>query len=296
MNNNTFIEFRKTRELGEILSDTFSFIRSEFKPFLKTFFKIVGPYLLVMLLSFAFYLYTIGDVFTIGITSDLDAGLNIGLIAICLIMLMVSGIAVYALSQGTILYYIQSYSLNNGVANYEEIKRDVYKNFWNFVGLGFLVGISLVVGFLICFFPGVYLYVPLSLAFSVMVYNKMSVIDAYNYTFTLIKDEWWITFATLLVILIIVTVANYAFQVPATVYTWFKMGVLSAEYDIEDAWNVYSDPIYILLNLVSLVGQFVLNCISIVASIFIYFNLNEKKNFTGTFDRISKLGENLDNQ
>ena len=37
-----------------------------------------------------------------------------------------------------------------------------------------------------------------------------------------------------------------------------------------------------------------LNIISIIAGVFIYFNLNEKKNFTGTYERIQSLGGNRD--
>ena len=48
---NNYIEFKKQRELGEILSDSFVFIRNEFKPFLGTILKIVGPYILVIFLS-----------------------------------------------------------------------------------------------------------------------------------------------------------------------------------------------------------------------------------------------------
>jgi len=43
------------------------------------------------------------------------------------------------------------------------------------------------------------------------------------------------------------------------------------------------------------VAQFLLNLIGIIAGAFIYFNLNEKKNFTGTYERIANLGEIRDN-
>ncbi|MFT5738606.1 MAG: hypothetical protein ACI9SG_002963, partial [Maribacter sp.] len=43
-----YIEFKKQRELGEILSDTFAFFRNEFKLFFTIFFKIVGPFLAAM--------------------------------------------------------------------------------------------------------------------------------------------------------------------------------------------------------------------------------------------------------
>jgi hypothetical protein len=46
--NSNYIEFKKQRELGEILSDTFAFFRNEFKPFFTTFFEIVGPFLSAM--------------------------------------------------------------------------------------------------------------------------------------------------------------------------------------------------------------------------------------------------------
>ena len=58
-----YIEFKKKRELGEVLSDTFAFLRSQFKPFFTTFFKIVGPYLLVMMICLGLYMYFAGNSF-----------------------------------------------------------------------------------------------------------------------------------------------------------------------------------------------------------------------------------------
>ena len=50
------IELRKKRDLGAILSDTFAFIRSQFKSFFGTYLKLVGPYLAFMLLVSVFYM------------------------------------------------------------------------------------------------------------------------------------------------------------------------------------------------------------------------------------------------
>lgn len=290
-----FIEFKKKRELGDVLSDSFAFLRSQFKPLLITFFKIVGPYLLVMLISLGFYFYAIGSIFDFNIESSNEV-YPIILTVVLVFVLMISVIATAVMSQSSILYFIESYIDNNGATDFSEINKKVYQNFWSFFGLGILVALSVGVGFLFCFIPGIYLYVPLSLTFAIYVFSKKDVMDSYNYSFTLVKDEWWITFATLLVIGIIIGIAGAAFSMPATIYSWIKMGMSAGEYDAESSpLGIFVDPIYIILYLVSMIFRFALNIITIVAGVLIYFNLNEKKNFTGTYERIQNLGQTPEN-
>ncbi len=293
--NTKYIEFKKKRELGDILTDTFGFLRTEFKPILATFFKIVGPYLLVVAIAFGMYLYSLGSILDFNVESSNEA-FDTATAVVSVLLLLVSAIAAAALSQASILYYIESYIENNGETNFNEIKSKVYKNFWSFIGLGFLVGLSVIIGFIFCFIPGIYLYVPLSLTFAILVFGKKEALDAYNYSFTLIKDEWWITFATLFVIGIIVGIAGFAFNLPATIYSWMKLGILSGEVDPEIGIMDMYDPIAIFLNVFAFIFKLVLNLISIVAGVLIYFNLNEKKNFTGTYERIQNLGEDTENE
>ena len=288
-----YIEFKKQRELGDILSDTFAFIRSQFRPFFTTFFKIVGPYLLVMLIALGLYMYFVGDRFNalvLGSSSSETA--DFATMFIVGLLYVVSAIVVYTMSQSTVLHYIKSYANGKGQINEEEIRSEVYQQFGSFIGLGFLVGISVIVGIIICCIPGVYLWVPLALSFSILVFDRKNATDSYGYSFTLVKDEWWITFVTLLVITIIVAIASYAFAIPAAIYhEWFKMGIFSGEMDAESMTDLFRDPVYLLLNMIGTIAQFLLNLISVVAGALIYFNLNEKKNFTGTYERIQNLGQ-----
>lgn len=292
-----YIEFKKKRELGDILSDTFAFLRNEFKPFFNTFLKIVGPYLLVMVICMALYMYFAGNSVNnllLGAGSNNEA-INFATLFVVGFLYVIAVLVVYVMSQSTTLHYIKSYANGKGQINFEEIKSDVYKKFGSFIGLGILVGISVVVGLMFCLIPGIYLWVPLALSFSVLVFTDKGATDAYGESFALVKDEWWITFATLLIIAIIVGVANYAFSIPAQVYQIAKMGIFSGEMDAETVVDIFKDPIYLLLNIISAVAQFLLNLISVVAGAFIYFNLNEKKNFTGTYEKIQSLGEIRDN-
>lgn len=291
-----YIEFKKQRELGEILSDTFAFLRAQFKPFFSTYLKIVGPYLLVMMITLALYMYFVGNGFNniIYNTSTNEATSFATMFAIG-IMYVVAFVLVYVMSQSTVLHYIKSYANGKGKIDEQEIKSEVYKRFGSFLGLGFLAAISVFAGLMFCFIPGIYLYVPLALSFSILVFDNKGATDAYGYSFTLVKDEWWMTFATLFVVGIIVAVASYAFAIPTVIYQYAKMGVLSGEMDAESMMDVFKDPIYLLLNMIGTLAQFFLNLISVIAGVFIYFNLNEKKNFTGTYERIKNLGEDTTN-
>jgi hypothetical protein len=207
--NNPFIELKKKRELGDILSDTFAFLRSQFKPFFSTFLKIVGPYLLVMLISYGFYFSSFSQLLNFNRIDSIDFDAFNGVyFFLAIVVLVFSVLASYVLSQATTLFYMQSYAENNGVINFEEIKNNVYSKFWSFIGLGFLVGLSLIIGLMFCCVPGIFLYVPLSLSFAILVFKGKSVTDSFGYSFDLVKDHWWMTFATIFVLLIIVTVGN----------------------------------------------------------------------------------------
>jgi len=290
-----YIEFKKQRELGEILSDTFAFFRNEFKPFFNTFFKIVGPFLAVMVVSLVLYLYFAGNTFNLMLLDTNMDVTNLTTIALVGLVYILSIVAVYTMSQSTVLHYIKSYSNGKGSTDFETIRKEVYDSFWSFIGLGIMVGLSVFFGLMMCIIPGIYLYVPLSLAFCILVFNRMNASDAYSYSFNLVKGEWWMTFATIFVIGIIIGIATYVFAIPTAIYQWIKMGIFSGEIDAEGVMDIFKDPIYILLNVISTVAQFLLNLISIIAGAFIYFNLNEKKNFTGTYERIENLGEIRDN-
>jgi hypothetical protein len=248
-----------------------------------------------MVVSLVLYLYVAGDSLNLMVfDADINAT-NLATTAVVSFVYILSLVAVYTMSQSTVLHYIKSYANGKGTIDVETIRKEVYESFWSFIGLGIMVGLSFGIGLMFCIIPGIYLYIPLSLAFCVLVYNRMGVSDSYSYSFTLVKEEWWMTFATIFVVGIIVVIASYVFAIPTVIYQWVRMGIFSGQIDAEGMTDMFKDPIYILLNVISTLAQFLLNLISIIAGVFIYFNLNEKKNFTGTYERIDSLGEIREN-
>ena len=284
------IDFKKQRELGDILSDTFVFLRLEFKPFISLIFKVAGPYILFFLLSFVFYMYTVGDIFSFNYSASSDLN-NFSplMMFLALILFAISAILAYVFANSTAMHYIKSYINNQGEVNDQKVIAEVKDTFWSFVGLGIIKWIVIVLAAMLCFFPVFYFMVPMAMVFSILVFEKRDVMDSFNYSFALIKDEFWITFSTILVTGIIVMVSSYAFGLPAIIYSIIKTGIFSGEIDPGNLVS-FTDPVYIVLNVISYLARFLLNLISVVAYVFIYYNLNERKNFTGTFEQIKRIG------
>jgi len=289
------IQFKKQRDLGAILNDTFSFLRHEYKPFFALILQITLPYLILFFVGLGFLLFTVGDFMEIVATgsSPLEGQeMNLLLLIVSTLVLAIAGILVFALSNSTTIHYIKSYIKNDGEVNTENVKNNIKETFWSFVGLSILKWIALIVGFMLCFFPGVYLVVPMSVVFCIMVFEKKTAMDAFSDSFKFIKDEWWITFLVLLVIGILIAIIGGVLSIPATIYSYIKMGIFSGEFDPElNPLEIYKDPVYIVLNLINYAFRIFLNFITLIATVFIYFNINEKKNFSGTFEQIDALGK-----
>lgn len=292
MENNNVIEFKKTRDLGTIINDAFAFIRLVWKDYFGTIIKIAGPVLIVLLVTIGLYMNSIGGMiqgFDINSqklkTSDFDFTM-----VIYLFVAIIAGLVFYVLMQMASLYYIKSYINNNGNVNKEEIKNNIKQNFWKFIGFSILMGLMVGVGMMLCILPGIYLAIVLSLGASILVFESKSVSDTINYCFTLIKDHWWETFGVVLVVGFLVGVLGQIFGVPAMIYQFTKMGIVATNHDPTQVFGIFSDPIYLFLLVISYIGQFLLSSITLITSVFIYYDLNEQKNATGSLEKIENLG------
>lgn len=289
METNEFIIFKKERDVGTIITDTFKFLRSQWKEYFLSVLKIVGPILLITLVVLIGYLFSISDIFTnIENNNDPTAFLS-SLLPWIGIMFLVY-IVLYTLLSMTSLYFIKSYIETKGNPVYQDIKTQVWQNFWKFLGLGFLVGISVFGGAIFCYLPGIYLWVVLSLAFAIMVFENKSAGDSYSHSFTLIKGEWWNTFGVKFLVGLLVGILAQAFAIPAFIYQMIFMSTHTGS-DPTEIFSMFKDPIYLALNVLSYAFQFVLSSVSLIAGVFIYYNLNEQKNFSGTLEMIDSLGD-----
>jgi len=294
METTNFIEFKKTRDLGTIISDAFKFIRENWKGYFGTVVKIAGPAFIIFIIAMALYMRSIGGMIS-GLPVDSPSATpNFGVEMVAYIFLaMIAGLVFYVLMQMASLYYIKSYINHNGTVDKSEVIENVKQNFWKFLGYGFLMIIIITIGIMFCILPGIWVGVVLSLGTSILVFENKSVGDTISYCFTLIKDHWWETFGVVLVVGLLVGILGQIFGVPAMIYQLVKMGTMISKNDPTAMMSLFSDPIYLVLMVISYAGQFLLSSITLITSVFIYYDLNEQKNLTGTIEKIDSLGSDI---
>ncbi len=284
MHNDQTIQFKKQRELGDIITDTFRFIRENYKLLLSYIFKTTGPFFLILLIAVGYYTYSVAGSPFEGLTG------GIGNFIISFMVLIGALLLFYSALYGTILHYIKIYITNDGVVPEGQVKAGVQRDFFKLLLLSFISGILVIAGLILLIIPGIFILVPLSLAGAVLVFKNYSVSESISYCFTLVKDHWWITFITLFIIGILVYIIGLVFQVPLIIYTVIKTMTAVQEGSMANP-ELFRDWVFISLQIFSSVIQYLLSIITIISIAFIYFNLNEHKHLTGTYETIEKLGE-----
>lgn len=282
------IEFRQQRELGEIITDTFKFLRENFKPLFTIILKIAGPVFLILLLATGYYSYIGMDLLESPFFMD-TADMDVGMYVIALFILLTSLLAFYILLYGVVFHFIRSYIENYGKVQEKDVYEGVKKDFGGLLGLLLLMGIITGFATMLCLLPGIYVWVPLSIAPAILTFARNSVFDSISHSFDLIKDNWWTTFFSLVVITLLVYIIGMVFQFPLMVYYFIKTLTSVQEGSVANPADLV-DWVYVFFNVLSSLFQYLLSTVIVVATAFIYFNLDEKKNATGSYERISNLG------
>jgi hypothetical protein len=212
-----------------------------------------------------------------------------------LLLVFLTSIAYSAMSLTTINSIIKSYVDNKGEIKDEEVSLYIGRFFGQTLLSLFVVGILCFIGFLLCFLPGVYLVVPLSLIFSVIVFQEKSFSDAFSECFQLIKQNWWITFATVLVISILISLIGGIFQLPVVILRVILSAVetftsLEEGAGTSGALGLGNNWLYLTLYIFASIAQYILGLVTLISLALIYFNLNEIHNKTGTLEDIDSIG------
>ena len=280
------IQFKKQRELGEILSVTFKFLRQNFKKAAKIFIKIVGPVFLLLIAAVTYYSWsTVGTSFfmTDGIQNS-DFILSFGL-------MMLAYILYVSTMTGTIYHIILSYINNHGEIQASEVSKGMKADFGKLLLLTLISWIFIFAGMIAFIIPGIFIAVPLSLSTAILVFRRESVMESISSSFRLVKENWWMTFATLLCIGLIVYLISLVFQLPAIFYLFFRAFTVASETSASNPGDILGSG-YIFINIFTSTIQYIIYTITPIGVAFVYFNLNEKKNFTGTYETIQNLGNN----
>ncbi len=303
------IELLKVRDFGEIITDSFNFVRQNFKPLVKCFFVFSGFFLLagalLMALNQAKMFSTVenGD---FGDTSSVFSR-TFGYMGIEYWLALILSLVGYISLQVSMLSYLALYKEKGNVApTIEEV--------WGYVKYFFLrvfggmiliiilmaIGISIVFGLLyavtspnifaaiglsvfLLMVPLVYIYPIFSLIFPIIVFENGSFGYAFGRAFTIIRRNWWATFGALFIMGLIIWVASFVILVP--------IGIISAINLITHMGKgtSFSMVITVITGVLQALSH-LLYIVPIITISLCYFNLTEQLEGEGLLGRIGKLG------
>lgn len=275
-----YIELRKKRDLGEILSDTFAFARINSKPLFNILLKTTGIFFLINVLFSGYYQYTNLNRL---VTEDLAA------FSISLLLLTLGSVLYYASATSSIFSFMQQYLDTKGTVSEEPVIREARQNIGQMVSLSIMAYLLLVLGLLFFIIPGIYFFIPIALSFPVFFFKKLGKRDSIRAAFKLASGYWWVTFGTIFVIAFLIGIISFVFQLPGTLYLGVKAFFVASEGSGEFQ-EFGGDFIYLVLATIGSAASSLSSIFMIIATGLVYFDLDEEKNRTGIRAKLEELG------
>lgn len=260
------IELNRSREFGDIISDTFAFAKQNFKPLLKSYFVIGGLLLITDIIISAWVNTNRGD-----------AGLNT---MAGLGELFFDFINHVVLTLVTLSYLAVYRQKDNCPADIIEVWGYFKYYFFRVLFTQIVLLILAVIGFLFCFLPGVYLSVVFSLVTPIMVIENGSFRYSFDRAFKVIKENWWLTFgAILLIVMVTVMIMLIIMLPPMIIYggtQWLTGEKLNTSAGVLQSIMVnFSQLLWI---------------VPVITITLVYFSLTEEKEGNSLIDRINSFG------
>ncbi|HYQ57807.1 MAG TPA: hypothetical protein VEP89_10735 [Draconibacterium sp.] len=264
------IRFRKQRDLGVVISDSFDFLRQEAKPLLRMIVIYVLPFIILYAGAQIYFQRNVLSQFDLSNTPE-SLMADIGPFYLNLFMFMFFGLFVQSLLAGTYYSYLEAY-IKHGKGNFQltDISSKFFSNSLLALGANLIFVIIVFFGAMMCLIPGLYFANTFSLVLFISVFEKKGISDALNRSWKLVNSSWWNTLLINLIAIIMVYAISIVLSIPSMV-----MGVSSTVFSTEITNPVDYPDWYWVLNAISSVVVTVLLVIPFTFQAFQYFNLAE---------------------
>lgn len=313
MENFKAIELHQVRDFSRKMSATFEFLRQNFVPLGKSLVLIAGP---------AIFLSTFftGDFYAGMATSGMGNPAYMSeWITSSGFWLQLLGIFTFSVLAGVFVVSV----INNYVKLYDEKKSNqievsevwvrVRQTFFRYLGTTILCFIVLFVAYLAAIFLGVlfvaagqvmtviaivlfmsgflYLAFTLALVFPIRSFERINFFSAMGRAFYLVNGKWWSTFGVIFITWLIAYVMALIFLVPTYIIAGIRemhaTDLSSFDAPVGGSMRVTYQILYSLSFVVNFLGQ----TLPLLAAIFQYFNLVERKEARGLMSRIETFGD-----
>ncbi|MEP1938662.1 MAG: hypothetical protein ABJK11_03815 [Balneola sp.] len=282
-------QLRKTRDFGQIITDTFTYLRVHFKSLGKALFIFVFPILLIsgVLISSSFMsIFDLADPnFSQSANPEFTGEMASFFVKffIGMLLFMVNFLLIY------VVVFKHMQLVDEGVEQIEVgmLLEDFARNFFGTLGLFFVLAIATMIGLIFLIIPGIYIATKLSLAPVIFIAEEESFGDALSKSWKATQDYWWFTFGMSFVMGIIMNFASYIFIIPMYILIGIvSFSTASAQGDPSSLGTIIS-----VLYGLSVVVPALLYCMPVISQALVYFNIQERKTGNSMMNRIESLGE-----
>ncbi|MBN2612010.1 MAG: hypothetical protein JXB00_10685 [Bacteroidales bacterium] len=293
---NTTINFRRERDFGEVFGATFDFIRQEFKKFGTVILYYVLPFLVISALLMILAQYNYKNVFS-SISGSPEAVFSFfGDMFLYWLLLMLSVLLTQTMIISATYSYVSLY-VKKGRDGFTI--PDVWEKMKGFIlpvlGTNFVVGLIVIIGFVACLIPGIYLGVSLSIIFAALIIEEKGFGSAFSRSFELTKQNWWMTLLIVFIATLLVYILALIIQIPAmaigigSFWTTIQESIANQGKMVDP--SSFFNTTYIIVTSISNVLVYIIYIVPNLILSFWYFSLLETKEKPSLMEKIEKIGE-----
>jgi hypothetical protein len=261
------VNFKQKRDLSFLVQDTFLFLKENFKPLGIFLLNYAGPFLLLAAGASAYLQRDLAEFIEANPTAKTDIFMQYKAISASPLywFVLIFNIVASTVMMSVIYSYIKNYVIY-GMESItpEKVLEEVKQTFFIILTANIVVGIATFAGMFLLLVGALYLFVALMFTAFIRVFENAELNDSLKRSLFLVKDNWWITFGSLLVFYGIIIILGYVVAIPEMIFG----EVLQAKANSMSR---------LILSTFTSFGNSFLLAILYIAQIFIYFNLVEKK-------------------
>jgi len=276
------LEFKKVRDFGETVNDTFQFIKQNFKPLLKVFFYLCGFFLLATMISTIMQQISMQKILT-SPSGNSPWKMYRSFFSWQYLVTILFSLANYTAVTVTVLSFISIYIQKGNVAPVVEEVWAYFKYYYFRVLAGtLLLSVFMILCLIPCGIPFVYVFPAMSLFFPIMIFENATISYSFSRAFKLVSNNWGLTAGCIFIIWVI-TYASISFaSLPAI--------ILSVVGAFTSGAKGLSNTVIIITTVIQSLCQVFL-ILPIVGASLCYYNLVERHENTGLLGRINQMGE-----
>lgn len=186
------IKFRKIRDTGEIISDTFQFLKLEYQ----TIFKLISGYVLpFIVLNALLQVHVQRNILSKIDIYDTEAIMaNFGPVYLNFFLATLFALFVQSLLIGAFYTYLEAY-IKEGKSNFElsDITPRLFSNSLQALMANIVLFALFMLGVILCILPGIYLANTFSILVFTVLFEKNNLTQSMQRTLRLVHVQWWNT-------------------------------------------------------------------------------------------------------